>query len=322
MNNFWKNKKIVVTGANGFIGSHIVNSLSEKGACLTAVVSKKTAKADLRKELTSSLNVTIARANLLTLQDCLRITEDQEIVLNFAALDGGILFKQQHPVDIFETNTCITINMLKAADKMKIKKFLLISSIEVYSKKIKKILREEDGFTGEVSEGYAWSKRLSEIAANMYYRQYHLPIIIARLGNVYGPGDDIRLSKGRVIPQFIVNSILHKDISIVGDGKQERAFLYIDDLVSSLKDLVEHGKIGEVFNIASNQRVSIAYLAKKIIALTGNNNSIIFKNVNINNSKMGNISMKKVKKAINFKEKYALEDGLIKTIDYLKTIYK
>lgn len=320
MKNFWENKKVVVTGASGFVGSHVIDALLKKGAVVTAVVSSKTKKEKIKQNLGHNLKqIILKKENLLGLKDCLKITRGQQIVLNFAAMDGGVYFKMNNPAKIFRINTQIILNMLEASKQNKVDKFLLTSSIEVYPGNLPSRVNEEYGFReglDEKTEGYSWSKRFGEIAARMYYKEHSLNIAIARLGNVYGPRDYSDKEKGRVIPTFIMQSIQGKDIVIVGDGMQERAFLYVTDLSEALLKLTERYAVCDPVNVAGSNYITIKDLARLIINMIGKNNNLIFEKSDTSFSRKRKISVAKARKLIRLKEKESIETGLQKTINF------
>ncbi|HEX8964802.1 MAG TPA: NAD(P)-dependent oxidoreductase [Patescibacteria group bacterium] len=316
MKNFWKDKKVVITGAAGFIGSHVVKSLLKKDANITAVVSPKTNQRRLRDIFKNETkNISIKKVDLLDAVACLKITKGQDIVLNFAAMDGGSKFKQEHSAEIFRTNIRIVLNMLDAAVANNIDRFLLMSSIEVYSKKTKFPIKEDVSWeSSDGANGYVWSKRFSEIVASMYAKNFGLKIAIARPGNVYGPGDATGVKKERVIPTFIHKVLKNETIELFDDGKQRKQFLYIDDLVMALLDLVEKYAICSPLILAAKEVVTIKKLANVI------NNLVNNKKIKIPDSNKYKLpfDITKAKKVINFNPKTDLLKGLEKTFYYYK----
>lgn len=323
MKNFWKRRKVLVTGAAGFIGSHVVDSLVEKGAVVTAGVHPKISQEKIKQNLKKSLpKIMIKKADLLNFKDCLKLTKNQEVVLNFAALDGGAAFKLKYPSLIFRTNTQIVLNMLEATHLNKVDRFLLISSIAVYSDKALSPIKEEDevieGFK-EGTDGYVWAKRISETVARIYHQDNGLKIALARPGNVYGPRDSLDKEKIRVIPSFITKSLQGEDINIWGTGTQKISFLYVTDLVNGLLDLVEKYAVCSPVNFASSHYLSIKNLAKLIINLSGTKSRLIFQKNKMSKVKTMIVDTKKAEKVIDFKERTRLSEGLEKTIIYVKS---
>lgn len=315
---FWNKKKVLITGASGFIGSHAVDYLVKNGADVTAQMSEKTQPAKIKKNLSSSLNkIKIVKADLTDINSCFKIAKDQNIILNFAALDGGSVFKKEHAAEIFKINSQITLNMLEAARTSKVKKFLLVSSIEVYPKNVSGLLSENYEITRELNkntDGYVRSKIFSEITAQQYSQQYGLGINIVRPGNVYGPRD--YLDKGRVIPTFIEQALNNKPITIWNGGKQKKSFIYIYDLVDAIIRLIEKYEGNDPVNIAGENYISIKDLAQLIVDLTKSKSKIVSFGSKDLKTKDMLIDTKKAKKIIHFKEETTLKEGLKETINY------
>lgn len=324
MKNFWLNKKVIVTGAAGFIGSHAVDALVNKGAKVTAIISHKHDSKDKKDNLNQSKNrIEILQCNLLGFEGCLNITKGQKIILNFAAMDGGRAYKAKHSVEMFRNNTQIVLNLLEAGRINNIDRILLMSSVEVYSKAFP--FKEDEGFVeGFISyeNGYVWSKRFSEIVARMYSEQYGMKIAIARPSNTYGPRDCIDLERGRVIPIFILEALRENSITIWGNGLQKNSFIYVSDLVDALLDLTEKYAVCDPVNIASEKVMSIKDLARIISRLLGKKTKLEFIN-NVNSTTNDRvINTQKAKKVISLKERVGLEEGLVRTIEYMKASSK
>lgn len=321
MINFWKNKKVLVTGASGFIGSHVCDLLVEKGASVIAVVSNNSNISKIKKNLSiSQKNIKIKKVDLLNVEAVLKITKGANIILNFAARDGSATYKENNSSQIYRENTNIVLNILEAAKINKVERILLVSSIEIYSSKEKIPFKESDTHYNldEPANGYVWSKRFTEVTAKIYSKQYGLKIAVARPGNVYGPRDYSK-EKGRVIPLFIDKALKNEDITIWGDGLSKKSFIYVSDLAVALLNLVEHSPTAEPINIAGESVTSIKNLAELIIKLTKSKSRLVFIKTDLESlDRVANIN--EAKKLIKFNEKICLEEGLIKTIDYFKLI--
>lgn len=316
MNQFWKGKKVLVTGAAGFVGSHVVDFLVNRNARVTALVS-------IRKSNYPNLSESIKRIKLIkgNLEDpdfCLRALRNQDIVLNFAAMDGGSKFKKEHSAEIFKTNSQVAINVLEAARKNRIQRLLLISSIEIYSESAPQPIKEKYGFAAGINEkidGYAWSKRFSEIAAKMYNGQYGLNISIIRPGNIYGPRD--HLSKGRVIPTFIKQALENREITLWNGGRQLKSFLYVKDFAKAALDIVEKYNLCDPVNLASGNYISIKNLAEFIIKAAKSKSELKTVQSSLE-FKEKIIDIKKAKKIIKFIEHWDVESGVSEVVKYMR----
>ena len=308
MKNFWKNKKVLVTGGNGFIGSNVVEELIRRQAIVVITVQNNL-------QFNLSKKVKIEKTDLTNIDNCLKVTKNIDIILNFAALDGGSVFKKEHAAEIFKNNVAIVLNILEASRLNNIDRVLLMSSTEVYSEDTKTPIKEEDGFLGDFSKdkyGYAWSKRFSEIAGMIYYNQYGLKIAIARVGNVYGPNDFRGIERGRVIPTFINKARKNENITIWGSGQQKKSFLYITDLVEALLNLTEKYSVCDPVNITSSEYRTLKDLGEQIIKLSESKSKIVLKKIKNNENSEKIISINKAKKNIGFEEQIPLIMGLQK----------
>lgn len=315
MKNFWKNKKVLVTGGKGFVGSFVAKILREKGAIVTITSYKN--QVEEKKEAT----INVKKADLNELSDCLNITQDQEIVFHFAALDGGVMFKKSHTAEIFRTNLQMTLNILEACKQNKVQRVLLMSSIDIYPPNDKASINEKDGYlyaSVKHLTGYAWAKMAGEIGGSLYEEQYGLKVAIIRAANLYGPGDYFENERARVIPNFISQAFKNEDIHIIGSGEQKRSFLFISDFAQAALAAVEDYAVSDPINIASSNYIAIKDLAKMIIDLVGSNSKIILEKNDIILPKNRRISISKAKQKLHFEEKISLVSGLKKTIEFYK----
>lgn len=312
MTTFWKNKKVLVTGGTGFIGSSLTPELLERGSVVTIASHAKA------EENSNFSEIKILNADLKNLQDCIEATRNIDIVIHLAAMDGGQKFKKEHAFEILETNTKITLNILEASKQNTVKRFLMMSSVDVYPDKVKSPIEEQYGLEGDLDKnrfGYAWSKRFGEEVAKVYHGRNGLKIAIARTGNVFGPHDLTGLERTRVIPTFIHKALNNEDISISANNK--RSFLYVSDLAESLLELIEKYAACEAVNLAGVEYISLEDLAKLIISISKSKSRIIIENKDKNiNERI--ISTSRAEKVISFSPKITLENGIRRLIEEKK----
>ena len=317
----FEEKKVLVCGGTGFIGSHVVDKLLDSGSIVSVVTRKKDSNKVKYNLDSSRKKINLIEANLNNLNNCKEIVKEQDIIFNCASSVGSMAYSKSH-ADIFRNNVLIELNLLEASRLNDIEKYLMISSASIYPE-ANTPLKEKDSLLGEISDskfGYGWSKRANEIAAKSYFKQYGMKIAIVRPANVYGPRDNFS-SRGLVIPTFIENVFSNKPIVIAGDGSQIRDFINVADCVEGIFLTLKNYCIADPLNLSTAKQTTIKELAEKIIAFSE-------KKVTINYNKSSNIGPKKIvldglkaEEMIGFKAKISLDAGLKETIDWFKKIY-
>lgn len=319
---YWQGQRVLVTGASGFIGSHLVELLVEKEAKVTATVPLYPSRTNHENLQNVRGKITVIETDLTRINDCLRACEKQEVVINAAHVDGSVAFKGSQPAFIFRENMLITLNMLEAASKRKVDRLLVMSSAEVYSPDTEVPTPETEGFVGlpsQLTDGYAWSKRMSEFAGEVFARERGLKVAIARPSNIYGPRDHFDVRKGRVIPMFIEKAFQEKgSIVIWGSGEQVRSFLYVEDLVRGLLNLIVMYPTGEPVNFSSIQEITIRDLAELIVELSGRKVKIVCDPEKPYGPMRRLPDTLKAKQLLGFSETFPLKEGLQRTIDHYR----
>lgn len=270
-------EKILITGGAGFIGSHLSEYLLKNGYVVTVLDDLSTGRLENIQHLRSNPNFQFVRETITNAQVLDRITSQADTVIHLAAAVGVKLIIDD-PVYTIRTNIIGTESVLATANRYQCK-VLIASTSEVYGKGVRVPFMEDDdrlmGPTTRSRWSYATSKAVDEFLGLAYYRQFGLPVIISRLFNTIGPRQTGRY--GMVVPRFVRQALCGKPLSVYGDGKQSRCFTYVSDVVRAITSLIENpASLGEVFNIGSNEEITILELAEKIIELSHSTSSIEF----------------------------------------------
>jgi nucleoside-diphosphate-sugar epimerase len=311
MSSFWKQRKVLVTGGTGFVGSWAIDALVAAGADVSVAVRPATRAHGLRQEVEPIV------CDLRDAHDCLRACHAKQVVFSFAHGDGSADFKRRQPASLFRQNMSISLNLLEAAAHQGVERVLITSSAEVYSPDVPPPTLEDSAFEHlerVMGDGYAWSKRVTEVAARLYSRQYGFRLAIARPSNLYGPGDSYDESRGRVIPMFIRRIESGQPVVIWGDGEQLRSFLYVEDFVRGTLDLVESYSEGEPVNFASPEHVTIRDLALRIATIAGRVVDIRCELDKPAGAPRRMLDITRARQSIGFEPRVKLDEGLRRTI--------
>ncbi len=268
--------RALVTGGAGFIGSHLVDALLERGCKVTAIDDLSTGKIDNIRRHLDNPDFLFARASILDEPVLDRLAAQSNVIFHLAAAVGVDLIVK-HPVRTIETNVRGSEAVLKAALRYQCR-VLLASTSEVYGKGAKSPFCEEDdvllGATSKSRWAYAISKMLDESLGFAYDQEHDLRVDIMRLFNTVGPRQTGRY--GMVIPRFMRQALNNEPITVYGDGKQTRCFCDVQDVIRAMIGLVESKtEIAKVYNIGGNREISIEELAELIRQIAGSTSDII-----------------------------------------------
>jgi UDP-glucose 4-epimerase len=266
---------ILITGGAGFIGSHLAEMLIKSGKNVSAVDNLSTGTLANVANLRQEKRFRIVVDSILNEELMDSLIREADCVYHLAAA-VGVKYVIDNPLNSIETNVRGTEVVLSLCSKYR-KPVLIASTSEVYGKNNKVPFKEEDdsviGYTKLYRWSYACTKKLDEFLAFAYWREKKFPIVILRLFNTCGPRQTGEY--GMVIPRFIKQAILGKPITIYGIGRQTRCFSYVGDIIGGMVKLMQTPSCyGEVFNIGSDQEISILGLAKKILKMTKSNSPI------------------------------------------------
>lgn len=320
MNIFWIDKKVLVTGGSGFIGSHVSELLVKKGAKVSILD-------HIKKQNIQSIidNVELLEGDIDNLQTGIEACKDKDIVINMAARVGGIEYNKNHQGSILRENLLIACNMLEAARRAGVERFIEVSSACVYPKDAIIPTPEEEGFRGEpepTNGGYGWGKRMGELLGRYYQKQYKMQIGIVRPYNAYGPRDHFDPKISHVIPALIKRVFDGEDPLVIwGSGNQTRAFLYVEDFAEGVLLAAEKYCDADPINIGTDEEISIKELIQMILELIDRKRKVVFDTTKPDGSPRRNSNNSKAKKLIGFEAKVKLKEGLRKTISWYKENY-
>lgn len=320
---FWKNKKVLVTGGTGFIGSHVVENLIARGAKVTILDNFQNGKLKNISHIKSKVN--LLRGDCTNPVDALHACKGKDIVMNLAARVGGIEYNRTHQATMLADNLSIATTMIEAARKAGVERFLVVSSACVYPRDCFVPTPEADGFLSEpepTNGGYGWAKRMAELLGKYYAEEFGMKVAIVRPYNCFGPRDHFDAQTSHVIPALIKRVFDGENPVVVwGTGKQTRAFLYVEDLAEGMILATEHYPNADPINLGTDEEVTIAELVAKIIALSGKKTVVQFDKTKPDGSPRRNSDNRKAKKYTQFTAKTRLDKGLAKTIDWYRHEY-
>lgn len=310
---FKMKKKIVVTGGAGFIGSHLCQKLIEDGNDVICVDNLFTGSKDNIRHLLNHPYFEFIRHDIT---EPLYIECDQ--IYNLACPASPTHY-QHDPIQTFKTSVIGSYNMLGLAKRTQAR-ILQASTSEIYGDP--NIHPQAESYWGNVNPigvraCYDEGKRGAETLFFDYHRKHNLEIRVVRIFNTFGP--NMSSNDGRVISNFITQSLDNLDITIYGDGSQSRSFCYVDDLVTGLIDFMNQDASVGPINLGNEHVYSINELAKKIKLLTSSNSEIIYKSLPSDDPYKRKPDLSLAKKLINWNPQTTMDEALEKTILYFKT---
>jgi UDP-glucuronate decarboxylase len=310
-------KRVLVTGGAGFLGSHLCQHLLADGALVLCVDNFFTGTRRNIEHLLDHKHFELIRHDV-TFPLYLEVDE----IYNLACPASPIHY-QHDPVQTTKTSVHGAINMLGLAKRVKAK-ILQASTSEVYGDP--DVHPQRENYWGNVNpigprSCYDEAKRCAETLFFDYRRQHQLRIKVARIFNTYGPG--MHPNDGRVVSNFIVQALLGRDITVYGDGSQTRSFCYVDDLIDGLVRLMATpDDVTGPVNIGNPAEFSVLELAKMVIDLVGSSSRIVHRPLPENDPKQRQPDISRAQELLDWRPYTALKDGLVSTIEYFKRLLR
>lgn len=306
---FWKDKKVLVTGGSGFLGSHVVASLKNKGATVVAPTHKE-------YDLVDEGNVKRMYAD----------NPGTDVVIHLAALVGGIGANREHPGSFFYDNLMMGTQLIHHAYLNKIPKFVALGTVCAYPKHTPIPFKEDsiwDGYPEETNAPYGLAKKMMLVQSQGYREEYGYNSIFLLPVNLYGPNDNFDPASSHVIPALIkkcVDAMNAGDDEIVvwGDGSPTREFLYVDDATEGILLAAEKYDKSDPVNLGSAFEISIKDLVEIIAKETGFTGKITWDTSKPNGQPRRKLDTTRAKEEFGFSSKVTFEEGLRKTIQWYK----
>ena len=273
-----KNKKVLVTGGAGFIGSTLVKRLLEEGAIVKVVDNLWRGSLENLKPL-ENVGFDISRdfhlADLTDYGNCLKIIRDVDLLYHLADVVAGVNFVFSHEPFIFRQNVLINTNVLSACVTNKIPNYVYPGTACSFPKKLQMsegivALREDQTYPAEPETSYGWGKLMGEYEAELAQKSGQLNVGLLRFHNVYGPGSLFDSKRSQVIPSLIRKAVLFpgEDFIVWGNPDQYRDFVYVDDIVNALILVVQKGMNKGLIQISSGKATTLKELAEMIVKIS------------------------------------------------------
>ena len=318
---------VLITGGAGFIGSHLTEALLGRGDTVCVIDNLSTGSMENIQHLQKEAELSFVVANIMNESVMRKLIEECDIIYHLAA-GVGVKYVMDSALSSFLTNIGGTEVVLKLADTSGKKKVILTSTSEVYGNNGKVPFKEEDdrilGSVYNTRWGYSISKTVGEFLALAYWREKNLPTVTIRPFNACGPRQTGQY--GMVVPRFVQSALLGQPLTVHGDGTQTRCFTYIGDVINALIAMAENEKaVGDVFNVGSDQEISIRELAERVLKLTGSNSEIRYipyeesYGKGFTDIKRRVPDITKIQKLTGWTPKVQLDDLLMTVIDYHKS---
>jgi len=306
---FWNDKKVLLTGGAGFLGSFLVEKLKGKGVSEENIRIPRSRDSDLRRW-----------------ENCVEVVKDVDIVIHLAAKVGGIGYNQKYPATLFYDNAIMGIQMMEAARQENVEKFVAVGTICAYPKFTPVPFKEDDlwnGYPEETNAPYGLAKKMMLVQSQAYRQQYGFNAIYLLPVNLYGPGDNFDPASSHVIPALIKKIFDAKEsgedyITVWGTGKATREFLYVEDAAEGIILATERYHKPDPVNLGSGFEISIKELVELIAKLAEFKGEIRWDKSKPDGQPRRGLDVSRAKEEFGFEAKVGFREGLKRTIKWYK----
>jgi len=316
---FWPDKKVLVTGGTGFIGSHLVEMLVAAGARVRVI--GRLRKGSLDNLAAVRQEIEFLTGDISQMDVARRAAAGQDMVMHLGAKLTGIGYNVVHSGDMFYQNAVVNLQMMEAARLENVERFLSVSSACVYRRTAPVPTVEAEGFFDDpepTNFGYGWSKRLAEVQARAYAMEYPMQIAIVRPYNAYGPRDDFDWETSHVIPATIRKVFERDRVVVWGDGSQLRTFVHARDVAHGMMLAIERYPQPDPINLSSDELVSVKDLVLTVRRLSGRDVPVEFDTSKPSGQAIRGADLSKAEALLGYRPQVSLEEGLAETIEWYR----
>jgi GDP-L-fucose synthase len=332
--NYWKDKRVIVTGGAGFLGSFLVKKIAEQGAADILIPHIEhynlVERDDIRRLLDDAMLPPNLRPAHLTpagfQPSAIDIPPSGLVILHLAARVGGIGANREHPAEFFYDNLMMGVELMHQAWQRGVGKFVALGTVCAYPKFTPVPFKEDDlwnGYPEETNAPYGLAKKMLLVQAQAYRQQYGYDAIFLLPVNLYGPGDNFNPATSHVIPALIRKCFEaqdrgEKEIVVWGDGSPTREFLYVEDAAEGILLAAEKYNGSEPVNLGSGNEISIKDLAEMVCHLTGFSGKLVWDTSKPNGQPRRGLDVSRAENLFGFHASTSFEAGLRRTVDWYK----